>query len=269
MSYPVGYLINNVLEVTGEEVGVVKKYPGKRDRSRLKIPCRCLICGKEKLIDKYKIETLKSCGCTRHIKHPGDKSVTHGDSKTNLYKRWLGIRKRCNDLSYEDYGGRGIKICEEWDTNYLAFKEWSLANGFEKNLTIERIEVNGDYTPENCKWIPKAEQSKNTRRNRIVTIFGENMILEDAIRRYGGGVVDHSLAISRLNSGWTVEEALTTHYKHTRRIKNLIEYKGEKFYSIKEVTDKYGVVSAPAVCMRMRVYGWSLDKALTTPSRLA
>lgn len=90
----------------------------------------------------------------------------NGESKTRLYHIWLGMKRRClkiNCKDYHNYGGRGIVICDEWMNDFLQFKEWSYINGYDDNLTIERIDVNIGYNPKNCTWIPNSEQSKNRR----------------------------------------------------------------------------------------------------------
>ena len=113
------------------------------------------------------------CGCGKclSLNHPshiryisGHNSVKHGDAKgrgTRLYETWSGMKKRCYNLNTKDYknwGGRGIKVCAGWH-EYLNFKKWALANGYADNLTIDRIENNGNYEPSNCQWITKAENA--------------------------------------------------------------------------------------------------------------
>lgn len=86
-----------------------------------------------------------------------------------IYKAWQSIRQRCenpNDKSYSDYGGRGISVCEEWESSPDVFIEWSLANGFQPGLSIDRINVNGDYCPENCRWATATQQARNKRIER-------------------------------------------------------------------------------------------------------
>lgn len=91
----------------------------------------------------------------------------HGDSYTRLYQIWSDMKQRCNNKnqeSYKYYGARGIKICIYWQASYYLFKKWALANGYKKDLTLDRQDVNGDYSPDNCRWVTAVEQMRNTRK---------------------------------------------------------------------------------------------------------
>ena len=150
-----------------------------------------------------------SCGCYKKEKARKAKFV-HGDSKTRFHNIWEDMRRRCNDSSrrsYKDYGGRGIKVCDEWQNNYLSFKEWALNNGYADDLSIERIDYNKGYNPENCTWIPMPEQSKNRRMCNFITINGITHIQADWAREYG---ISPNCLSYRLNHGWDLEEALNT-----------------------------------------------------------
>lgn len=98
---------------------------------------------------------------------------THGGSDTRLYHIWHGMRSRCNTptvFGYEYYGGRGIKVCSEWENSFEIFREWALSHGYDDTLTIDRKDTNGDYTPDNCQWITQTEQTQN-RRSRCTTVM--------------------------------------------------------------------------------------------------
>lgn len=107
---------------------------------------------------------------------------THGLSKHPLYGTWKNIRRRCyntKDINYKDYGMRGIVLCEEWRNDFRNFYKWAIENGWQKGLSIERIDYNGNYCPENCKWIPLCEQPKNRRGLVFITYKGETHLLSE------------------------------------------------------------------------------------------
>lgn len=111
-----------------------------------------------------------------------DRRTTHGDSRCNnheatrLYRIWKKIKERCHSVShpsYDGYGSRGISMCDQWRDSYMVFREWSLANGYTDELTIDRIENDGNYEPGNCRWATMVEQARNTRRTVRAEAFGE------------------------------------------------------------------------------------------------
>lgn len=113
---------------------------------------------------------------------------THGQSKTLLYKIWSNMKSRCYNKSatrYERYGGRGITVCDEWRKDFMAFYNWAYSSGYEIGLSIERININLGYSPSNCKWILKSEQSKNTCRTHLVTHNGKTQCVEEWCRELG------------------------------------------------------------------------------------
>lgn len=117
------------------------------------------------------------------------KFAKHGERKNRerLYSIWCTMKTRCNNpnaKSYKDYGGRGIKVCSDWDI-YLSFKSWAINNGYSEELTLDRVNVNGDYCPSNCKWSTKEEQANNTRANVLIEINGVTLNATQWDIRYG------------------------------------------------------------------------------------
>ena len=147
--------------------------------------------------------------------------ASHGMSQTRLYKAWINMRSRCTGRyykGYKNYGGRGIKVCKEWMDNFVNFKQWALNNGYQDNLTIDRIDVNKDYEPTNCRWIPKSEQENNKRRNVRLTYNGITHNLMEWSKILG---VNYTTLKSRIQRGWNVEDTLCKPidmlYSKTRR----------------------------------------------------
>lgn len=148
--------------------------------------CKCE-CGTIKNLPGSRIKNgdIKSCGCLR--KEVTAKMATiHGKHGTPLYNTWKGMRGRCNSPNngkYYAYGERGISICSEWE-DFVKFEEWARSNGYREGLTIERIDVNGNYEPSNCEWIPAREQQYNKRNTVIVEINGEKKHILEWARQY-------------------------------------------------------------------------------------
>ena len=128
-----------------------------------------------------------------------------------LYRIYLSMLTRCTrpeHPSYKHYGARGIKICDEWLNDNLTFFYWAMNNGYSDELTLDRIDVNGDYTPENCRWADWIAQNNNTRSNRILTANGESHTLAQWSRITG--LMPRTIANRIDIKGWTEEKALTT-----------------------------------------------------------
>lgn len=143
-----------------------KVYKSSREKSGIRklnllyYLCKC-DCGNYTVVEKSHltktVDNTKTCGCSNGTHHKRD---------TRLYHIFHDMKKRCynpNSKSYKDYGARGVKICDEWLNDFMSFYNWAMANGYDDTLTIERIDINKIYEPSNCKWIPKAEQSRNRR----------------------------------------------------------------------------------------------------------
>ena len=144
--------------------------------------CKC-DCGKYKDLATGNLTSgnTRSCGCLKV-----DRNVylhtTHGKTKTKLYSVWSSIKDRCyreNCKGYADYGARGIRMRESWKDDFQKFHDWAIESGYREGLTIERKNVDGNYCPENCIWIPKCDQSKNRRNCHFITYRGETKTLSE------------------------------------------------------------------------------------------
>lgn len=125
---------------------------------------------------------IKSCGCYKREQDSirVAKNHKHKQSGTRLYAIWQGMKARCynqNNLSYQNWGGRGIEVCDEWKDDFACFYKWATENGYGEDLTIDRIDNNGNYTPGNCRWVPQKTQARNRRSNLSITIGRETKSL--------------------------------------------------------------------------------------------
>lgn len=159
----------------------VMKEAGRTASGNILWLCSCE-CGNETKVTGSCLKggDTKSCGCLNTDKIIA-RNTTHGLSKTRIYELHHNINQRCYNPKtkfYKHYGGRGIKVCEEWK-DFLVFYEWCLRSGYEEGLTIERIDVNGNYCPENCTWISSAKQHDNTTRTIIYSYNGESRTLPE------------------------------------------------------------------------------------------
>lgn len=154
--------------------------------------CQC-DCGNMITVRKDSLESghAKSCGC--YLKEMYDaRRNSEKETLSKLYEAWVNMRSRCNspsNVAYANYGGRGISVCKEWDTSYAAFKKWSLDNGFSDSLlghqlSIDRIDVDGNYEPSNCRWTDSETQNYNKRCTVRVNVFGENLTLKEISEKY-------------------------------------------------------------------------------------
>lgn len=143
--------------------------------------CKCE-CGNFCCVGGHDLKTgnTQSCGCI-HTEQLRERSIKHNLRHTKIYGRWLTMRSRCNNPNfpkYKDYGARGIKVCREWD-DFKAFYDWAMNNGYSDDLTIDRIYVNGNYEPSNCRWVNAKVQANNQRRNIRLNINGvEKTLME-------------------------------------------------------------------------------------------
>ena len=133
----------------------------------------------------------------------------HKGSNSRLYGIWTNMKSRCNNKNfpkYRVYGGRGITICPEWNNSFTSFRDWAVANGYSDNLTIDRINPNGNYTPTNCRWIGIKQQENNRTNNHLLTYKGVTKTMKQWAETIG---ISYNCLQMRINTyGYTVEEAL-------------------------------------------------------------
>lgn len=172
--------------------------------------CKC-DCGAETDVLGYHLRAglTSSCGCLkREISSSVNK--THGESGTRLFRIWNGMKSRCKNKSlvgYKNYGGRGIYVCEEWDEDYITFRDWALSHGYNETLSIDRIDNDGPYSPENCRWATRTQQCNNRRSNIFITYNGETHTATEWGRKIG---VNSSILVRRKHMGWSDVDCIET-----------------------------------------------------------
>lgn len=174
--------------------------------------CRCS-CGTERTVLANALLSGRStsCGCVHNAKQRNvarNNFTTHGESKSRLYKIWLGMKKRCynqNSTNYKNYGNRGISVCDEWLEDYPKFKDWSLSHGYSDELTIDRINVNLGYCPENCRWVDLIAQANNRRNSRFYTIDGISKTIRGWADEYG---IHNRRLYEHIHKGEDIAEAI-------------------------------------------------------------
>lgn len=209
---------------------VVVEEANKTKDGHKKWLCIC-DCGNKTIVDGRDLRRKKvqSCGCLlKEYAKSQKNNLKHGENHKRLYSIWSGMKDRCknsNNKNYKHYGGRGISVCEEWN-NYLTFKQWAMQNGYSDKQTIDRIDVNGNYEPTNCRWVTMQEQANNKRTSRKITYNGETHTIAEwgKIKGYS-----RSLIADRLKKGWSIQRAieeLAFVGKNQTFYKKDIDYKG-------------------------------------------
>lgn len=206
--------------IVGKKYGrlTVLEYAGKDKNNNIRWLCECDCSNKTKKVilgQNLKHGLTKSCGCLNDETRR-EKATKHGMSRKKLYKVYMSMKDRCYNEShkfYKDYGGRGIKICEEWmgDNGLENFYNWSTENGYKEGLTIDRKNVNGNYEPSNCRWATMEEQGSNKRNNIWIEMNGMTKTLSQWSRESG---IPINTLWNRLKKGFDSDEFLNPpHYK--------------------------------------------------------
>lgn len=220
--------------------------------------CQC-DCGNTRTLipGDVKQGKTRSCGCL-HDEVCTEKATKFKYSVINhkrLYSIYNGIKKRCckeSEPRYKDYGARGIRMCDEWlnpINGFDNFVEWSLANNYDDEMTIDRIDVDGNYEPMNCRWIPLTEQALNKRDTLWVTYKGEHIPLMVLCDRLG---VNYDTVHNRVYSlNWSIERAVETPSQQSESLMSKCRKKGINYSTVRD---------------RIYKFEWSEERALNTPS---
>lgn len=202
-------------DITGKTFGylTVIAFKGSNKGNGALWLCKCK-CGNEIITTANGLKNghAKSCGCLRKENLLAS-HTTHNLSNTRIYKIWVGMKRRCNDIKnigYKLYGNRGIKVCDEW-LNFENFYSWSINNGYKNDLSIDRIDNNKGYSPDNCRWVNMKIQQRNRRNNHYITINGETRCLKEWSEIYHRSVITIWYRINKL--GWDEVRAVTTPVK--------------------------------------------------------
>lgn len=209
-----------LIDLTGqvyERLTVIKRvddYISPSGSRKVQWLCKCK-CGKDVIVtgNNLKNGNSKSCGCYNRELLFKINSI-HNASNTRLYHIWTCMKDRCynpQNKKYKDYGGRGITVCNEWINDFESFSNWAYDNGYVENAsrgecTIDRIDVNGDYCKDNCRWVSQKVQTNNKRNNHYITYNGETHTITEwnNILGYKKGVLSR-----RIFSGWNIDDAFT------------------------------------------------------------
>lgn len=208
---------NKFVDLTGQKFGrltVLSRYE-ENNRRYAQWLCKC-DCGNTKIVrtDLLKSGGVRSCGCiareihSKRCRELGLSRATHNKSNTRLYKIYSNMKDRCNRVNcpaYKDYGARGIKVCNEWENDFNKFYEWSINNGYNDKLTIDRMDNNKGYSPDNCRWVDRKTQCLNTRYNIYITYNNETKTLKEWTDELG---LSYSKTWRRLHRGWSFERAI-------------------------------------------------------------
>ena len=215
--------MSTFIDLTGQRFGrlfVIQKV-GAAPSGHVLWLCKC-DCGNDYIVSSNHLRSgTQSCGCLQREQAgisarkrkgtPYQRKYNIGKENYRLHQCYKDMINRCfksNNKNYKNYGERGIKVCSEWLSDFYSFRDWALANGYAENLTLDRIDVEGNYEPSNCRWVSVKTQNNNRRNNFIVVYNGEKMTLHELSERYTD--VPYKTLWARMNSGWNLYDAIST-----------------------------------------------------------
>lgn len=199
------------IDLTGQRFGRLTAIERVENKGKATM-WRCMCdCGNVTVVAAGALRSneVRSCGCLQK-ELTSLRNTTHGMANSRLHRIWRGMKSRCynqNTAEYQHYGGKGVKVCDQWKNNFEDFYRWAIENGYRDDLSIDRIDCNGDYSPENCKWSNIIEQANNKMNNIVLTYNGETHTLAE-----WSGIVGISRCTLRdrlKRYGWSVERTLT------------------------------------------------------------
>lgn len=196
--------MSKYIDLIGKRFGRLKVIEQAESNKQHATCWKCLCdCGNYHIVSTGNLNkgNVRSCGCL-HIELSKERNTTHGKTKTRIYRTWINMISRCEDVnhkSYKHYGGRGIYVCKSWRNNFQNFYDWAMLNGYADNLTIDRKNNNGNYDPDNCTWNTSKEQCNNRSNNRIVELNGNVHTLAEWSNITG---INYQTLRWRLNEGW-------------------------------------------------------------------
>ena len=184
---------------------------------------------------------------------------------TRLGRIYHNMKTRCTNPNYDKYkwyGGKGISICDEWMNSYDVFEEWAMSHGYTDKLTLDRIDANKNYCPENCRWVDRKTQANNRTSNRVITYNGQTKTLQEWAEITG---INYNTLSNRFKAGWSADEALTKPID-TRFLAAPITYNGRTMSG----TAWSHLLGLSDNAVRNRLMrGWSIEDAVTTPGRFS
>lgn len=261
--------MSRFIDLTGHKYGrvtVVSYFGHKNGRTAWNCLCECgntfVTTG-----DSLRTGKTSSCGCYRHEREV-EANIKHGLKDHPLYMVHQRMKGRCynkNNKKYKNYGARGIKVCDEWlgEDGFVNFYDWAIKNGFKEEklpnglnkYSIDRIDNDGNYEPNNCRWATNKEQARNRTTNIKITFNGKTKILVEWCEDLD---IDYKLTLERINYGWDIEDAF---FKAKGRIK-YYDYNGKKL-SLKDIAKITGL-QEKTIKSRLD-HKWDMEKIMMMP----